>query len=271
MDVAALADLLHETSERHGSFEAVAPPHDWWDWYAAYMDARQGGSAPDEAAAAAGRYMAEVKHVVVLAHEHHRHQPFQQRPGLRRVVAVLDALQHRPPQPRLLPGDVRPPADQHDHGDDRRRARRARRPDRAGPGPQRRRLRQRQPRLLPGPLRHRARPGQDRGAGRRPDRDARVARSPRPPVARPGGQHRLDPRTRPRRRKRVRAGLRPAVRLAREHAARPVRGRHRAWSPAAARWPGCRAWSVAAARSRSCSSPTISTDRARSSTGTSTA
>ena len=26
MDVAALADLLHETSERHGSFEAVAPP-----------------------------------------------------------------------------------------------------------------------------------------------------------------------------------------------------------------------------------------------------
>ena len=46
MDVASLADLLHETSERHGSFEAVAPPHDWWDWYAAYMDARQGGSRP---------------------------------------------------------------------------------------------------------------------------------------------------------------------------------------------------------------------------------
>ena len=46
MDVAALADLLHETAERHGSFEAVAPPHDWWDWYAAYMDAREGGSSP---------------------------------------------------------------------------------------------------------------------------------------------------------------------------------------------------------------------------------
>ena len=44
MDVAALADLLHETSERHGAFEAIAPPHDWWDWYAAYMDAREGGS-----------------------------------------------------------------------------------------------------------------------------------------------------------------------------------------------------------------------------------
>ena len=65
MDVASLADLLHETGERHGSFEAVAPPHDWWDWYAAYMDARQAGSTPADAAAAAERYMAEVKHVVV--------------------------------------------------------------------------------------------------------------------------------------------------------------------------------------------------------------
>jgi hypothetical protein len=65
MDVAALAEILHETSERHGSFEKVAPPHDWWDWYAAYMDARQSGSDPEEASAAAGRYMAEVKNVVV--------------------------------------------------------------------------------------------------------------------------------------------------------------------------------------------------------------
>ena len=32
-------------SVRHGAFEAVAPPHDWWDWYAAYMDAREGGSS----------------------------------------------------------------------------------------------------------------------------------------------------------------------------------------------------------------------------------
>ena len=65
MDVAALAELLHETSLHHGAFEAVAPPHDWWDWYAAYMQARQGGGAPDEASATAGRYMAEVKHIVV--------------------------------------------------------------------------------------------------------------------------------------------------------------------------------------------------------------
>jgi hypothetical protein len=64
-DVATLAALLHETSEHHGAFEKVAPPHDWWDWYAAYLDARQRGLAADDAAAAAGRYMAEVKHVAV--------------------------------------------------------------------------------------------------------------------------------------------------------------------------------------------------------------
>jgi hypothetical protein len=67
MDVAALADLLHETSERHGRFEAIAPPHNWWDWYAAFMNAREGGSASEEASAAADRYMAEVKGVVVSA------------------------------------------------------------------------------------------------------------------------------------------------------------------------------------------------------------
>ena len=65
MEVAALADLLHETAEHHGTFESVAGPHDWWDWYAAYIDARQTGSTPEEAVAAAGRYMADVKQVVV--------------------------------------------------------------------------------------------------------------------------------------------------------------------------------------------------------------
>ena len=39
MEIAALADLLHETADHHGSFEAVTPPHDWWDWYAAYLHA----------------------------------------------------------------------------------------------------------------------------------------------------------------------------------------------------------------------------------------
>src|SRR6516225_1407110 len=65
MEIASLAGLLQETAEHHGSFEAVAPPHDWWDWYAAYMSARQSGSTPEEASKAAGRYMADVKHVVV--------------------------------------------------------------------------------------------------------------------------------------------------------------------------------------------------------------
>src|SRR5690242_6651818 len=62
-DVPALAQLLHETAEHHGAFEAVAPPHNWWDWYAAYIDARGRGSEPEESSAAAGRYMAQNKRV----------------------------------------------------------------------------------------------------------------------------------------------------------------------------------------------------------------
>jgi hypothetical protein len=65
MDIGSLADLLHETAERHDHYEKAAPAHDWWDWYAAYVDARQSGSTPDEAAAAAESYMAEVKNIVV--------------------------------------------------------------------------------------------------------------------------------------------------------------------------------------------------------------
>jgi hypothetical protein len=65
MDIAKLAELLHETAEHHDAFEKAAAPHDWWDWYAAYIDARQGGSTSEEAVAAAGRYMADVKGVDV--------------------------------------------------------------------------------------------------------------------------------------------------------------------------------------------------------------
>jgi hypothetical protein len=64
MEVAELATLLRETAEHHDAFEKAFPPHDWWDWYAAYMDARQNGKDPDEASGAADRYMAEVKGVV---------------------------------------------------------------------------------------------------------------------------------------------------------------------------------------------------------------
>jgi hypothetical protein len=67
MTTEELAELLHETSIRHGAFETITPPHDWWDWYAAYMNARQAGSEPDDASAAADRYMAEVKGVVPTA------------------------------------------------------------------------------------------------------------------------------------------------------------------------------------------------------------
>jgi hypothetical protein len=63
MDVATLADLLRETEEHHGDYEKTHARHDWWDWYAAYLSARQNGSSPDEAAAAASRYMDEVRHI----------------------------------------------------------------------------------------------------------------------------------------------------------------------------------------------------------------
>jgi hypothetical protein len=65
MDTAALADLLHETSERHAQFEAIAPKHDWWDWYAAYMTARENGHTPDEASSAARAYMEEARGIRV--------------------------------------------------------------------------------------------------------------------------------------------------------------------------------------------------------------
>ena len=64
MDIQGLADLLHETSERHGAFEAITPAHNWWDWYAAYMAARQDGATPDDAAADAARYMDETFNVL---------------------------------------------------------------------------------------------------------------------------------------------------------------------------------------------------------------
>ncbi|BCJ75411.1 hypothetical protein CS0771_49550 [Catellatospora sp. IY07-71] len=60
MDVDTLAELLRETEEHHGAYEASAPEHHWSDWYAAYMVARQGGRSPDEAAAEAGRHMETV-------------------------------------------------------------------------------------------------------------------------------------------------------------------------------------------------------------------
>ena len=51
--VATLAELLLETGLHHDRFEKAAPAHNWWDWYAPYLDARQHGSTPEQATAAA--------------------------------------------------------------------------------------------------------------------------------------------------------------------------------------------------------------------------
>jgi catechol 2,3-dioxygenase-like lactoylglutathione lyase family enzyme len=58
-DVATLAALLHETEQHHGQYEKTHGKHHWWDWYAPYLSARQNGDNPEEAAAAAARYMEE--------------------------------------------------------------------------------------------------------------------------------------------------------------------------------------------------------------------
>jgi hypothetical protein len=62
-DIEALARLLHETAEHHDPFEKAAAPHDWWDWYAAYMVGRQHGLSPEEASGAAARFMEDVRGV----------------------------------------------------------------------------------------------------------------------------------------------------------------------------------------------------------------
>ena len=64
VDVATLAELLRETSEHHDRYEKTHAEHHWWDWYAPYLSARQNGSSPEEAAAAADRYMDEFLHVL---------------------------------------------------------------------------------------------------------------------------------------------------------------------------------------------------------------
>jgi hypothetical protein len=61
--VATLAELLRETSEHHGNYEKTHAEHQWWDWYAPYLSARQNGHSPEEAAAAADRRMEETFHV----------------------------------------------------------------------------------------------------------------------------------------------------------------------------------------------------------------
>jgi catechol 2,3-dioxygenase-like lactoylglutathione lyase family enzyme len=63
--VATVAELLRETALQHDRFEKAAPAHDWWDWYAPYLAARERGSTPEQATAAADLYMKEAHGVVV--------------------------------------------------------------------------------------------------------------------------------------------------------------------------------------------------------------
>jgi catechol 2,3-dioxygenase-like lactoylglutathione lyase family enzyme len=63
LDVATLAELLHETEQHHGHYERTHAKHNWWEWYALYLNARQNGKSPQEAGAAADRSMDEVRHV----------------------------------------------------------------------------------------------------------------------------------------------------------------------------------------------------------------
>ena len=63
-EIARLARLLRETSEHHGHYENTHAEHHWWDWYAPYLNERKNGASPQEATAAADRYMAEVVHVL---------------------------------------------------------------------------------------------------------------------------------------------------------------------------------------------------------------
>src|SRR4029450_6856938 len=61
--VATLAELLRETAEDHDHYEKTHAKHHWWHWYAPYLSARQNGTSPADAVAAANRYMEEVLHV----------------------------------------------------------------------------------------------------------------------------------------------------------------------------------------------------------------
>jgi catechol 2,3-dioxygenase-like lactoylglutathione lyase family enzyme len=60
LDVPTLAELLRETAEHHDHFEKMHTGHHWSDWYAPYLSARQKGSSPEQAAAAASRYMDDI-------------------------------------------------------------------------------------------------------------------------------------------------------------------------------------------------------------------
>jgi len=62
-NLSALAELLRETEQHHGQYEKTHAKHDWWDWYAPYLDARQSGKTPAESATIADQHMTMVHHI----------------------------------------------------------------------------------------------------------------------------------------------------------------------------------------------------------------
>ena len=64
MDVSTLAELLRETAQHHDPYEKTHPKHNWWDWYAPYIHARQHGSTPEDAATTAAVYVEKLGHAV---------------------------------------------------------------------------------------------------------------------------------------------------------------------------------------------------------------
>jgi catechol 2,3-dioxygenase-like lactoylglutathione lyase family enzyme len=62
--VATLAELLLETAMQHDHFEKASEPHNWWDWYAPYLAAREQGRTLEQATAAADRYIEDVRGIV---------------------------------------------------------------------------------------------------------------------------------------------------------------------------------------------------------------
>ena len=62
--VATLAELLLETAMQHDHFEKASEPHNWWDWYAPYLAAREQGHTLEQATEAADGYMKDVRGIV---------------------------------------------------------------------------------------------------------------------------------------------------------------------------------------------------------------
>ena len=61
VDAATMRELLREAEARHGEYERTAPKHQWPEWYAEYIVARERGKTPDEAAKDAKLHTDQVR------------------------------------------------------------------------------------------------------------------------------------------------------------------------------------------------------------------